>query len=180
MTTGRINQVSHSLTGPGPFSRPPTRRALQRDRPATVQPRLLLPPSLRPAPSSAMSRVARPSKACHSGHPAHRPPARLATRQSSRSTHAQHTTHTQLPDHQPSAGWFTPQPQPPDQPRQSQSTSLLQPGGLSQVHGLVACATPSRTDSTPLRHRSRVTSSRELPALHPVLWSCLRNRQPPP
>ena len=77
-----------------------------------------------------MSRVARPSRACHSGHPAHRPPARLATRQSSRSTHAQHTTHTQLPDHQPSAGWFTPQPQPPDQPRQSQSTSLLQPGGL--------------------------------------------------
>ena len=46
MTTGRINQVSHSLTGPGPFSRPPTRRALQRDRPATVQPRLLLPPAL--------------------------------------------------------------------------------------------------------------------------------------
>ena len=70
----------------------------------------------------------------------------------SRSTH----THNS-PTINPSAGWFTPQPQSPDQPRQSQSTSLPQPGGLSQVHGLVACATPSRTDSTPLRHRSRVT-----------------------
>ena len=75
-----------------------------------------------------MSRVACPSEACHSGHPAHRPPARLATRQSSRSTHAQHTRNS--PTINPSAGWFTPRPQPPDQPRQSQSTSLLQPGGL--------------------------------------------------
>ena len=167
MTTGRINQVSHSLTGPGPFSRPPTRRALQRDRPATVQPRLLLPPALsallhhRQCPESpAHQRPATPAIPL-TGHQRVSQPASRPDQLTLNTPHTRNspTINPLLDGSRPSRS----------HPVNHTSTSLPQPGGLSQVHGLVACATPSRTDSTPLRHRSRVTYLSRAPRSAPGL-----------
>ena len=116
MTTGRINQVSHSLPGPGPIARPPRGVHFSETGHSPASPST----ATRSPPCSIIGngQSRPPIKACHSCHPAHRPPARLATRQSSRSTHAQHTRNS--PTINPSAGWFTPRPQPPGQPHVNQ------------------------------------------------------------
>ena len=129
MTTGRINQVSHSLPGPGPIARPPRGVHFSETGHSPASPST----ATRSPPCSIIGngQSRPPIKACHSCHPAHRPPARLATRL--RPDQLTLNTHTRnSPTINPSAGWFTPQPQSPGQPRQSQSTSLPQPGGLSQ------------------------------------------------
>ena len=158
MTTGRINQVSYSLTGPAPFSRPPTRRALQRDRPATVQPRLLLPPSL----SALLHHRQCPES------PAHQGPATPAIPLTG---HQRVSQPASRPDQLTLNTHATPRPSTPllDGSRPSRShpvnhVNRSQPACPSlavypRIHGLVlvVCATPSRTDPTALRHRSRVT-----------------------
>ena len=183
MTTGRINQVSHSLPGPGSIARPPrgvhfseTGQCPARNCPASPSTATRSPPC-----SIIGNGQSRPPI---NGLPLlpSRSPATSASRNppASRSTHAQHT-HTQLPDHLPLC-WMVHAPA--AVPRSTTSIAVNQPApAWRSIPGpwprRLCHAKPHRSNRSP-SPLSRDLPSRELPALHPVLWSCQRNRQPPP